>query len=114
MADDLDALEEAARAVGGWAWTRAPLDTYVSALEIDARGTTRAPVADFYFEEDAAYAVALHPGAALALIARVRRAEAALRTCVALDDPYLHDNESAWRAAMNAARAALEARTDGE
>ena len=75
--------------------------------------------------DDGNYIAALHPGAALALIARVRRAEAALRGALIwheAEDKALskqpHGGDRMWRRLQHQEqrdnlRAALEARSDG-
>jgi hypothetical protein len=137
MTDDIDALEAAARAAtpGPWEVERDIDPAHYSPDVLAAGGVIVQTLAsDMTRMEDAAnaaYIAALHPGAALALIARVRRAEAALRKISEASkdecDPELTSERSmgnyddvfydGWRQgdweAAKVARAALDARSDG-
>ena len=136
MSDDLDALEAAARAAtpGPWLHTSGHGDDWVGIADEDRPnfkgGIICHPPHGWdgsmeWWPANGAYIAALHPSAALALIARVRRAEAALREASNALSKALHyvpDRDAAplqeaadraW-ALLRGDTAALEGRSDGE
>jgi hypothetical protein len=129
VSDDLDALEAAARAVtynAAGEWYTSSTESrggYWTVRDVDGDST----IADVYAQPNAAYIAALHPSAALALIARVKRAEAAVSAhkmamvrvhTIATDGPRDASVDALWRDKKRIADIAVEmireARTDGE